>query len=105
METVKKSRRTGVVSVGVANGKSGTLSPDVIRARKDERTWDVRWYNFQDQKWEREGERLTYRQAYAKAYNLGKANPYAKIGVVLITGRRPNANLNGSDSPKVDVDA
>lgn len=92
METVKKARRRGVVTVGVNNGKSGNLSPDILKARRDEATWDVQWYNFRDQKWEREGRRLTYRQAYDRAYTQTRANPYAKIGVVLLTGRRPKVD-------------
>lgn len=99
METVKRARRTGVVSVGIANGRP--VSREVMNRRKNEEAWDVRWYNFRDQKWEREGERVTYRQAYNRAYNLTKTNPYAKIGVVLLPGIAPK---NGT-SPKVETDA
>lgn len=96
METAKKAgRRSSVVHVGVNNGKGG-IKPEVIKARRNEATWDVRWYNFRDDQWEREGERLTYRQAYNRAYNLTKTSPYAKIGVCLVTGRRPKALSNGN---------
>lgn len=98
METAKKAangRRGNVVHIGVNNGRGG-IKPEVVKARRNEVTWDVRWFNFQTNEWEREGDRLTYRQAYNRAYAQGKANPYAKIGVCLVTGRRPKALSNGS---------
>jgi hypothetical protein len=106
METVKKYARKvpyGTrVTVTLANGHRPT--PEVIKRRREDESWDVQWFNFRENKWEREGERMTYVKAYRRAHNLGKSNPYAKIGVVLLPGRKPNAKLNGS-SPKVDVDA
>lgn len=106
METAKKHARKvpyGTrVTVRLANGNKPT--PEVVKRRKAEESWDVQWFNFFENKWEREGERLTYDKAYRRAHNLGRTNPYAKIGVVLLPGRAPKAHVNGS-SPKADVNA
>ena len=48
--------------------------------------WHVRWYTFQTKKWDSEGEKLTYRQAYNRAYALSKNNPYCRIDVALYNG-------------------
>lgn len=97
METAKRAnkRRTNVVHIGVNNGREG-IKPEVLKARRDDTTWDVRWYNFLEKKWEREGDRLTYKQAYQRAYTQQRTNPYAKIGVCLVTGRQPKALSNGN---------
>jgi hypothetical protein len=99
METVKKiARKRGAIPVRTA---TGPVTDTVFRARREDTTWDTQWYNFRDQKWDRDGDRLTYRQAYNRAYHLSRQNPYAKIGVLLITGRQPK--INGTSSPKVEV--
>lgn len=51
-----------------------------------EPVWDASFFNFQTNKWEPEGERRTYRQAYARASYLSRQNPYCKVGVVLVPG-------------------
>lgn len=103
METVKKTgkRRKDVVTVQIANGNP--ITPDVLNRRRDEEAWDVQWYNFQEKKWEREGNRLTYKQAYAAAWHRGKANPYAKIAVGLLPGVAPGVNSRTLNGSKVDA--
>jgi hypothetical protein len=89
MQTVKNAR--------TANGK--TVTRAVKAKNRKTPTWDVRRYNFLKQKWEREGLRLTYDQAYQRAYGLRKRNPYTLLDVYFIPGRRPsNTHKTPSDN-------
>ena len=62
------------------------VTPETKRKYRDEPVWHVRWYNFQTKKWDSEGDKLTYRQAYNRAYALSKNNPYCRIDVALYNG-------------------
>ncbi len=70
-----------------ANGQAVTR--EVKAKNRNEPVWDVRQYNFQTDKWEREGERRTYKGAYNRYYWLSRQYPYGKFDICLIPGRRP----------------
>ena len=88
METAKKSRvynkpnGTRRVSARLVNGN--LLSQETQTKWSQAKVWDVSWYNFREKRWETEGKKLTYRQAYARALHQSNAYPYSKIGVVLV---------------------
>lgn len=88
METVKKARvynkpnGTRRVSARLVNGN--LIGQPAQTKWAKEKVWDVSWYNFRDQKWEPEGGKLTYRQAYARALHQSNTYPYSKVGVVLV---------------------
>lgn len=57
--------------------------------------YDTAVYNRLTKKWEREGRRLTKKQAdNRKAYRT-RTSPYAEYKVVKVSGRRTKAELNG----------
>jgi hypothetical protein len=71
VETVRKGKTAGVV------------------------VWDTAVYNHLTKKWEREGRRLTRRQADNRKGYRTRSNPHAQFKVVKVVGRRTNAERNG----------
>lgn len=66
-------------------------------------TWDTRVYNRLTQEWEREGKRLTYRQAYSRYTYRARTNPYAEYDIYLVPGRRPKVETSPNGSQSVDA--
>jgi hypothetical protein len=92
METVKSFTGTPV-------------TPKTKKKYRDKPVWHVRWFNFQTNKWESEGERLTYKQAYNRAYSQARKNPYCRIDLALYNGR-VLAEFNGkTPTESVGTDA
>lgn len=90
METVKKTggkvpvNGSRTINAFLVNGN--LVGPSAQAKWAKAPVWDASFYNFQTRKWEPEGKRLTYRQAYARANYLGRQNPRCKLGVVFVTG-------------------
>lgn len=81
------------------------VTPETKKKYRDKPVWHVRWFNFQTNKWESEGERLTYRQAYNRAYSQAKKNPYCRIDAALYNGT-VLAQVNGKNgNAKVESNA
>lgn len=74
METVRKG-----------NASNGT--PQVF---------DTAVYNRLTKKWEREGKRLTRKQASNRLAYRNRTSPYAEYKVVKVSGRRTKAELENS---------
>lgn len=72
METVRKGKSAGVV------------------------VFDTAVYNRLTKKWEREGRRLTRRQAENRKGYRARTNPHAEFKIVKVVGRRTNAEKNGA---------
>lgn len=72
METVRKGGATGVT------------------------VWDTAVYNRLTKKWEREGKRLSRKQAANRLSYRNRTSPYAEYKIVKVVGRRTKAELNGS---------
>lgn len=78
----------------------GAITAHTRKKFANDAMWDTRVYNHLTKKWEREGRRLTYKQAYNRLNYRQKTNPYAEFQVFLIPGRRPArklADLNGTE--------
>lgn len=83
-------KRNLVETTKVAKTSNGQAVTKEIKAKyRDAEVWDVRQYNFQTNKWEREGERRTYKGAYNRYYWLSRQYPYGKFDICLIPGRKP----------------
>lgn len=83
--------------------KGATASKESRAKYRNAEVWDVRWYNFQTNQWEREGNRRTYKGAYNRCYWLAKSRPHSLFDVYLIPGRAL-AKANGT-SPAAKTDA
>lgn len=67
--------------------RKGTSAPQVF---------DTAVYNRLTDKWEREGRRLTRKQAQNRKAYRTRTSPYAEYKVVKVSGRRTKAELNGN---------
>lgn len=101
METTRKfkpgNKPNGSRRVSARSVNGNLVSPETQLKWKAEQVWDVGWFNYSTDKWETEGNTLTYRQAYNRALSQAKKYPYSNVGILFVPGKaRKGKKVNGT---------